>query len=87
MFDGTDGQRRWDMVNLATTNSGSHHRRLQAQAYPGIAWVILNRVLISRGPDAKTHGHQHIVYACTDVCIAYSVVTKYAFRNCASNAA
>jgi len=26
-------------------------------------------------------------YALTDVCIAYSVVTKYAFRNWGSNAA
>ena len=43
-------------------------------------------VLISRGPDAKTRGHQHIACACTDVRIAYSVVTKYAFCNCASNA-
>ena len=43
-------------------------------------------VLISRGPDAKTHGHQHIAYAYTDVRIAYSVVTKYAFCNCALNA-
>ena len=25
--------------------------------------------------------HMH-VYACTDVCIVYSIVTKYAFCNC-----
>ena len=43
-------------------------------------------VLILRGLDAKTH-HQCIAYACTDVRIAYSVVTKYAFHNWASNAA
>ena len=43
-------------------------------------------VLISRGPDAKMCGHQHIAYACTDVHIGYSVVTKYTFCNCASNA-
>ena len=24
-------------------------------------------VLISRGPDAKAHGHQYIAYACTDI--------------------
>ena len=41
-------------------------------------------VLISRGPDVKTCGHQHIAYECTDVPLAYSVVTKYTFRNCAS---
>ena len=35
----------------------------------------------------KTHGHLHIAYACTDVHTAYSVVNKYAFRNCASNMA
>ena len=44
-------------------------------------------ILISQGQDAKTRGHQHIAYAHTDIRIAYGVVTKYAFSNCASNAA
>ena len=67
------------------------HRRLQARACPGIARVISKHcVLISQGPDAKTHGmpsDQHNrAYAHTDVCIAYNVVTIH-FRNWASNAA
>ena len=65
------------------------HRCLQAR---GHTWALIARVIsnhayvfISKRPDAKTSGHQHIAYACTDVRIVYSVVTKYAFRNCASN--
>ena len=54
----------------------SRHRCLQAWAYPGIAWVISNCVLLSRGSDAKTHGHQHIAYVGTDILIAYIVVTN-----------
>ena len=50
------------------------NRCLQAWAYPGIALFC---VFISRGLDAKTHGHQRIAYVCTDVHIAYSVVVKY----------
>ena len=67
---------------------GPVHRRLQAWAYPGIARIISNYAYShhAQGPDAKTRGHLHIAYACTDVHIAYSVVTKYAFCNCASNA-
>ena len=42
-------------------------------------------ILISQGLDAKTRGHQHIAYVCTDARIAYGVVTKYAFCNCTSN--
>ena len=29
----------------------------------------------------KTHGQQHIAYACTDAHIAYSVVPKYAIAH------
>ena len=43
-------------------------------------------ILTSRGQNTKTRGHLHIAYACTDVRIAYSVLTKYTFHNCASNA-
>ena len=57
-----------------------HHRRLQAQAYLGIPGHCPDYfepcVLISRGLDMKTCGHQHIAYACTDIRVAYSVVTK-----------
>ena len=61
------------------------HRCLQAQAYLGIAQVISNHAYSYH--EDRTCGHQHIAYcACTDVHIVYSVVTKYTFRNCASNA-
>ena len=45
---------------------------------PGHTRVLSGLFLIkrTRGPDAKTRGHQHIVYACTDVRKAYSAVTK-----------
>ena len=70
------------LMEVRVTNCHSN-RCLQARAYPG---YFESCALISQGLDAKTHGHQHIAYACTDVCIAYSLVTKYAFHNCASNA-
>ena len=38
--------------------------------------ILTSCVLISRGQDAKTRGHQYIAYAYTDVHIAYSVVTS-----------
>ena len=47
-----------------------------APASPGIPGHCLGYfescVLISRGTDTKTHGHQHIAYVSTDVRIAYS---------------
>ena len=65
-----------------------YHRRLQARAYPSIAPGYFEPyILISRGLDVKTPISHMRAYAHTDVCIAYSVVTKYAFHNCASNAA
>ena len=55
----------------------SQHRRLQAWALPG--GYFKSCALISWGPDTKTHGHQHVAHAYTDVRIAYNVVTKYVF--------
>ena len=63
------------------------HRGLQARAYLGIPRVILNHAY-SYHEDRTWN--TYIAYAClsTDICIAYSVVTKNAFCNyCASNVA
>ena len=42
-------------------------------------------VLISQEPDAKIPYIAYVRAYRTDIHIAYSVVTKYAFRNCTSN--
>ena len=73
-YQGAGGGSR---VSTGVWNTQYHcmHRPLQAQAYLGIAFVILNHAYSyhdSWGPDTKTHGHQHIAYASTDVRIAYS---------------
>ena len=44
-------------------------------------------VLISRRLDARRHVTCSQTLPCVDVRIAYSTMTKNAFRNCASNAA
>ena len=64
----------------------SMHWHLQAWAY--IAQDISNHVYSYHKDRMRRHMvNQHIAYVCTDIHIVYSVVTKYAFRNCASNAA
>ena len=77
----------------------SSHRCLQNRAYPGIALVISNHAYSYHedlGPDMKIRCmpqdslYRYVcvhAYTRTDVRIAYSVVTKYTYRNCASNAA
>ena len=42
---------------------------------PALPSFFKSCALISRGPDAKTRGHQNIAYTCTDARIVYSVVT------------
>ena len=45
------------------------------------------RTHITRTGREDTLSPAYSIYVCTDVRIAYSVVTKYAFHNCASNVA
>ena len=69
------------VVSYGTTQP---HRRLQAWTYLG---YFESCVLISQGLGTKTSIQHMCACACTDVRIAYSVATKYAFPNCASNVA
>ena len=48
-----------------TPTISNTHRRLQARAYSG---YFESCIFVSWGQDAKTRGHQHIAYVCTDVC-------------------
>ena len=60
-------------------NTSSKHRRLRAYPGPGYFEAC---VLVSQGPDAKTHGMPSDQHKCanahTDVRIAYSVVASNA---------